>query len=174
MPSATAPVWRGRAWSDWVTLACRIILGGVIFAAGVLKVGDLEGSARTVRRYQILPYDLAGFVGYALPWIEVALGLLLIIGLFTRVTGALGALMMAVYIGAIASLWARHMSLDCGCFGNGGVKDVFDPGAYALDIARDVALMALGIFAAWHPRSPLAAERALFGDPITPDQEYEE
>ena len=45
-------------------------------------------SALAVRAYKILPYDFAGYVGYALPVVEILVGLLLVVGLLhPRVRG---------------------------------------------------------------------------------------
>ena len=35
----------------WLTLICRLVLGGVLIAAGVLKIGNLQKSAMAVRAY---------------------------------------------------------------------------------------------------------------------------
>ena len=45
---------------DLLALVLRLVLGGVVLVAGALKVGQLETSARSVRAYQLLPYDVAG------------------------------------------------------------------------------------------------------------------
>ncbi|MCL2471161.1 MAG: DoxX family protein [Propionibacteriaceae bacterium] len=136
-----------RDWKNWVSLAARLILGVVVIWAGLSKVGNLAGSVQSTSSYQILSYDLAQFVGYALPFAEIALGIVLILGLFTRVMGALGALLMLGFVIAIASVWARGISIDCGCFGNGGPVDPSTATAgYPWEILRDVALMACGIW----------------------------
>ncbi|MCL2482915.1 MAG: DoxX family protein [Propionibacteriaceae bacterium] len=136
-----------RDWKNWVSLAARLILGAVVIWAGLSKVGNLAGSVQSTSSYQILSYDLARVVGYALPFAEIALGIVLIVGLFTRVMGALGALLMLAFVIAIISVWARGISIDCGCFGTGGPVDPSKALAqYPWEIARDVALMACGVW----------------------------
>ena len=56
---------------DLLGTVLRLVLGGVLLVAGALKVTNLGQSALAVRAYQLLPYDLAGYVGYALPVIEI-------------------------------------------------------------------------------------------------------
>ena len=75
----------------WLTLLARLILGGVLFAAGALKIGSLQKSAMAVRAYELLPVSLANFLGYTLPWIEIGVGLLLIAGVAVRISGLIGA-----------------------------------------------------------------------------------
>ena len=157
-----------RPWTEWVTLACRLGLGGVLLVAGLLKVGHLDASVQSVRLYQLLPWDITAFVGSALPIIEIAIGLLLITGTFTRVSAILGGLLMLAFIIGIASVWARGISIDCGCFAPGGKVD---PSAtqYPLEIARDVGLLALGGWVAWKPKAPFAIDNWLFAPLTDPD-----
>ncbi len=146
---------------DFVGLVLRLVLGGVILAAGLLKLGHLETSARAVRAYQLLPYDLAGTVGYALPILEVAVGLLLVLGLFTRVSAIIGGVLMVAFIIGISSAWARGLSIDCGCFGNGGTIAASQT-QYPREIARDVGLLACAVWLAWRPQTAYSLEGLLF------------
>lgn len=151
---------------DWVGLVARLILGAVLLIAGALKVVDLESSVLATRAYQILPYQVAVLVGYLLPMLEVVFGLLLITGLLTRIGGAVGALFMLAFAIAIASVWVRGISIDCGCFGGGGNIDPNEAIAkYPLEIARDLGLMALGVYLAVRPHSRFSLDRRLFGGP---------
>lgn len=138
---------------DLLGTLLRLVLGGVILVAGALKVTNLGQSALAVRAYQLLPYDLAGYVGYALPIIEIVIGLLLVLGLFTRMSALLGTLLMLAFVIGIASAWARGLSIDCGCFGGGGTIGA-EQTAYPLELSRDVALLLAG---AWLVRRPHTA-----------------
>lgn len=158
---------RPHTWRDWVGLAARLVLGGVLLVAGGLKLGNLGESVLAVRAYQILPYELTDIVGIAMPIGEVALGLALLTGTFTRIAGALGALLMIAFIIAIASAWARGLTLDCGCFGGGGVISKEEAlAAYPWEIARDVGLAACGVWLAIRPRTPWAVDNWLFRPPV--------
>ena len=124
-----------------------MILGGVILYAGLIKIGDLPQSVIAVKAYEFPISDgLESFLGNTLPAVEVLLGLAILVGLVTRWTGFLGGLMMAVYIAAIVSAWARGLSIDCGCLTPGGFLDSDQQTKYGLDILRDVGLI---VCAAW-------------------------
>jgi len=152
-----------RSPKNWISLAARLILGIVLIWAGASKVSNLAGSVQAASSYQILPYELAKVVGDALPFIEMAVGLLLVIGLFTRVMGAVGALMMLAFVIAITSVWVRGISIDCGCFGEGGPVDPADAIAkYPWEIARDVGLMACGVWLVIIKKPFLAIDSSLF------------
>jgi uncharacterized membrane protein YphA (DoxX/SURF4 family) len=147
-----------KVLQPWLTLLSRLILGVVLLVAGGIKIGNLPKSAMAVRAYELLPVSLANFLGYTLPWIEIGLGLLLIVGVTVKISGALGALTMLAFIIAIAQAWARGLSIDCGCFGGGGAIDPEDT-KYLSEIIRDIGLMALGIFLYFYPKGRFALEK---------------
>ncbi|MFM7495939.1 MAG: MauE/DoxX family redox-associated membrane protein [Candidatus Nanopelagicus sp.] len=142
----------------WLTLLARLTLGGVLIVAGALKVGNLQKSAMSVRAYEMLPIWLANFFGYALPWVEIGIGALLIIGVAVKIMGSLGALIMFGFIIAIAQAWARGLSIDCGCFGGGGTIDPEDT-KYLSTILRDIGFLALGVFLYFYPKGRFALDK---------------
>lgn len=145
-------------FQPWLTLLARVVLGGTLFAAGALKVGNLQKSAMAVRAYELLPVSLANFIGYALPWIEIGVGLLLILGVATKTVAVIGAINMLVFIIAIAQAWARGLSIDCGCFGGGGSVAPEDT-KYLSEIIRDLGLFALGIYLYLYPKGRFALDK---------------
>lgn len=142
----------------WLTLIARLILGGVLIIAGALKIGNLQKSAMAVRAYELLPIWLANAFGYALPWIEIGIGALLVFGALVKINGLLGALIMLAFIIAIAQAWARGLSIDCGCFGGGGSIDPEDT-KYLSEIIRDIGLLGLGVFLYFYPKGRFALDK---------------
>lgn len=142
----------GRVWIRIVSLIARVGLAAVWLVSGVLKVADPAQTVIAVRAYQLLPEDLVSPVANALPFLEIGLGLFLLIGLGVRVAAVASALVLTVLIGVIASVWARGLSIDCGCFGGGGAADV-DGWDYAAEIARDVGFLVLAAWLIVFPRS---------------------
>jgi uncharacterized membrane protein YphA (DoxX/SURF4 family) len=142
----------------WFSTAARLVLGGVFLVAGALKVIDPQSSVGAVRAYRLLPSSLTTIVGWGLPFAEIALGLLLLAGIATRLVAAASAVLLLVFIAAVISAAARGLSIDCGCFGGGG--DVA-PGqtAYGVEIIRDVGLLLLAVWLVWQPRSRLTLDR---------------
>lgn len=153
---------RARAL-DLLGLLARLVLGGALLVAGGLKVGNPRGSARAVQAYEVLPFEVAEYVGIALPWIEVIVGALLVLGLFVRVNALLGTLLMAVFVVGIAQAWARGLTIDCGCFGGGG-EVAAEETRYGREIARDLVFALCGAWLVVRPRTSLSCDRALFGD----------
>lgn len=143
-------------------LAARVGLGTVMLVAGAVKLPDPAGSVHAVRAYQALPEMLVSPVGYLLPLVEVAVGALLIVGLFTKPAAAATAGLQAVFIAGIAWAWANGLEIDCGCFGGGGEK-AGASSAYPFDIARDVGFIVLAAAAWAWPVRRISLERFLFG-----------
>lgn len=152
------------SWADWIGLVARLTLAVVWLVASLAKLPNLEGSVLAVRGFQILPYDLAVIVGYLLPMVELIIGVLLLIGLFTRPAAVLSGLIMVAFVIGIAQAWARGLAIDCGCFGGGGTIALEEAQAqYPWDIARDLGLLALAAWLSVRPRTPFALDTRLSG-----------
>jgi uncharacterized membrane protein YphA (DoxX/SURF4 family) len=151
------------AKQEWITTIFRVGFGGFLLYAGGLKAFDPAGSANATAAYKILPTDIAHLFGYILPWIEVALAIFLILGIFIRPTAIASALLMLMFIGAIASVWARGMLIDCGCLGGGGAIDPSKATeariAYAVDIARDTAFVFMCLYIFKYPYGKFSLDK---------------
>jgi uncharacterized membrane protein YphA (DoxX/SURF4 family) len=148
-------------FQPWLTFLFRLILGGVLLVAGALKVTDPYSSATSVRAYQILPVDLANFLGFVLPFAEVGIGIFLIVGIWVRLNAIAGGALMVMFIIAIGQAWARGISLDCGCFGKGGLldSDELPVWNYTLEIARDIVLAAFAVYIYRFPQGKLGFDK---------------
>ena len=149
--------------APWIGLISRLTLGGVLTVAGYLKFDELDKSQMAVRAYEMLPVPLANFIGIVLPFAEIVMGLLLIVGAGTRLMGLLSALLMLTFVIGISQAWARGLSIDCGCFGGGGQVA---PGEanYLTPLLRDAGLAALGIYLYLYPRSKFALDKSTSED----------
>ena len=141
----------------WIGLVARLALGGVLLVAGAIKIPYPYKAAAAMRAYELLPNSFASFFGYILPWFEVGLGLLLILGVATRISGLIGGLLMLLFIGAISSAWARGLTIDCGCCGGGGQVAAGET-KYLQEIIRDFALAVAGFYLYFRPNSRFALD----------------
>ena len=142
----------------WFGLLARLILGGVLFAAGYLKIGTPDKSQMAVRAYEMLPISIANLLGLVLPFVEVVIGALLILGSLTRFMAVLGGFTMIVFIIAIAQAWARGLNIYCGCFGGGGSVA---PGEtkYLQEILRDIGLVFLAAYLIRYPSTKFSLDK---------------
>jgi uncharacterized membrane protein YphA (DoxX/SURF4 family) len=142
----------------WLGLIARLILGGVLFIAGYLKVGATDKSPMAVRAYEMLPISVANLFGLVLPFFEVAIGALLILGALTRVVAILGGITMFAFIIAISQAWVRGLNIDCGCFGGGGAVAPGDT-RYLQEILRDAGLVFLALYLIRYPVTKFALDK---------------
>ena len=138
------------------TLA-RFGLAAVWLLSGVPKALDPDQTYVAVRAYDVLPPLGVELVAAVLPWLEIALAVLLLLGLGTRAAALVSAGLLLVFVAGVAQAWARGLSIDCGCFGGGGVVE---PGrtAYVQELARDAGFLVLAVWLVVRPRTPVALD----------------
>jgi len=108
-----------------VAVAARLLLGGLFAVSGVIKlIEPPENFMAAIHLYDLLPVWMERPLAVTLPWVEMAGGLLLVLGLLTRISLVVVALQLLVFTGALGSTLLRGISLDdCGCFGSLGLKE---------------------------------------------------
>jgi uncharacterized membrane protein YphA (DoxX/SURF4 family) len=98
----------------------RIMVGSVFFVSGLEKaLGPSGNFLYVIQAYQILPLALAKIAAVAFPWVELFLGLFLILGLWLPwvLRGVL--CMSGTLILVVAQALLRRLPMDnCGCFGD--------------------------------------------------------
>ncbi|MCE3550786.1 DoxX family membrane protein [Pseudonocardia sp. RS11V-5] len=156
---------RGRVL-DVVGTFARLGLAAVWLTSGLLKVVDPAQTYVAVRAYDVLPREAVAVVAGVLPWFELALGVLLLLGIGTRVVACLSAALLLVFIAGVSQAWARGLNIDCGCFGGGGAVA---PGQtqYVQEILRDTGFLLLAAWLIVRPRTLLAVENRLAGPLVT-------
>ncbi len=156
------PARTAAAWS-WISTVARLGLAAVWIVAGALKAGDLAASVRAVNAYRLMPYETAKVVGAAQPFVEIALGLLLLIGLAVRLSAGISAALLTIFIAGIVSAWSRGLAIDCGCFSSGGALAAGQTPRYAGEITRDIGLLALAGILLWRPWTRFSVDSLLAG-----------
>ena len=161
-PEPEATGWRSAldARSPWISLVARLLLGAMWLYYCVPKLTQPTQNIANVRDFQILPSGLVNTFAYAQPYLELSIGLLLIVGLGTRLVALFSAVLLLVYIGGIISLGARGISISCGCGGSGGTVAAGQT-RYTLDVLRDVVFLIPVAWLLWRPRSKYSADDAL-------------
>ncbi|MBW2102924.1 MAG: DoxX family membrane protein [Deltaproteobacteria bacterium] len=107
-----------RAWRDpgVLGLGARLFLGAIFVYACTDKIADPQGFAEAVYNYQILPDSLINLTAIFLPWVEMVLGICLILGILREGTAILAVLLLLVFFGAVLFNLARGLDINCGCF----------------------------------------------------------
>jgi uncharacterized membrane protein YphA (DoxX/SURF4 family) len=146
---------------DWVGTLFRLGLAAVWLISGGIKVSDPNQTYVAVKAYDVLPDGMVRVVAGAVPFLELALGVLLLVGLTTRLVAVLSAVVLIAFIAAVAQSWARGLTIDCGCFGGGGQVSASDT-KYPQEIARDIGFLVLAGWLMVRPRTRLSLD-GVFG-----------
>lgn len=125
---------------EWpLRLVLGVGLGVAFFYAGIQKYLAPDEFAEAILAYQLLPEALVGLAAAGLPWLELAVGLLLVLGCLTETadrlalgldlnfkTGLPGGmsrrsslllimLQLGLFILVLGITMARGLKIDCGC-----------------------------------------------------------
>ena len=98
-------------------LALRIVLGGALLLAGLLKVSDPAALAAAIATFQILPAALISVTALSLPFLEILLGGMLLAGWCPRCAAFSAMILLGIYTGSLTAGLARNLPLECDCFG---------------------------------------------------------
>lgn len=101
---------------QWVSLIARIVLGQMLLISGAEKLVALTTFSHSIGKYQLIPEALNNMLALCFVWAEITVGIMLLIGLFTRGSALLSAVMLAVFTTAIIIAVLRGLEIDCGCF----------------------------------------------------------
>jgi uncharacterized membrane protein YphA (DoxX/SURF4 family) len=101
-------------------LLFRIALGVIFIYAGWVKVREpWELFALAIMSYKTaLPLAAAEAVARTLPWLEMALGVLLLSGIWLRVSTSMTSLLLVGFMGLIVRAKIMGLQISCGCFSN--------------------------------------------------------
>jgi len=147
----------------------RLVLGGIFIYAGFSKLVfpnthlwpmfvlrfslsmNISSFAQQVESYKMISPDASQLVAHILPFVEIVLGLLLLIGWRLRIWATAITVVMVGFLAVVTRAYLLHMDINCGCFAT--------PEPVSLKkIAEDGALSALAllmtIFAFIEARKP--------------------
>jgi len=95
----------------------RLLLGGLLLAAGISKLTTPLTTLASIDSYQIPLHPwLAEVLAFSLPWLEILLGLGLLAALWPPVTTTCCAALLGGFTILTAQAWWRGLPIDCGCF----------------------------------------------------------
>lgn len=109
-------VFQKLKMEGFFALCARLILGAIFIYASIDKIAHPAAFAEAVYNYQILPDYLINLTAIILPWLELVLGLFLIIGLFKEGSVCIVTGLLVVFLGAMIFNLARGLDIYCGCF----------------------------------------------------------
>jgi uncharacterized membrane protein YphA (DoxX/SURF4 family) len=112
----------------------RLVVGGIFIYAGYSKLflpnfiwspwfalkfslsSNLTNFAFQVESYRLLSPAGVNFVAHTLPFAEILLGLLVLIGWQLRIWATLITLILLGFVAVVTRAYLLHMNINCGCF----------------------------------------------------------
>jgi len=131
----------------------RVVLGVIFVYAGYSKLffpnrmfwpfallkfsvaANLTNFGIQVESYKLLSPTGVNFVSHTLPFAEVLLGLLLLIGWHLRICATIVTLIMLGFLTVVTRAYLLHMDINCGCFATPepiSLKKIIEDSALAL------------------------------------------
>ena len=111
--SRPLPEWLSQ---PWLTVRVQIALGAIFVVAALPKVIDPPSFAHMIYNYRLMPGAVVNALALVMPWVEILVGLALILGVWPREAAALAGVLLLVFIAAIGFNLVRGHAVDCGCF----------------------------------------------------------
>jgi uncharacterized membrane protein YphA (DoxX/SURF4 family) len=131
----------------------RLVLGGIFVYAGYSKlfypnrhfwpwfflkfsiIMNISQFASQVEAFKLLSPAGVQFVAHTLPFTEIILGLLVLIGWRLRIWAPLLTAIMLGFFGVVLRAYLLHMDINCGCFATPepiNLQKILEDGALAL------------------------------------------
>jgi uncharacterized membrane protein YphA (DoxX/SURF4 family) len=147
----------------------RLVLGGIFVYAGfskllmpnthlwpmfVLKFSismNISSFAQQVESYKMISPEASQVVAHTLPFIEIVLGLLVLIGWRLRIWATVVTAIMLGFLGVVTRAYLLHMDINCGCF---GTPEKLTGMTVVRDGAFTVLALLMTIFAFGEAREP--------------------
>jgi len=158
--------WNLRRLVLWIG---RLLLGGIFIYAGYSKIFlpntnlwpyfilkfsislNLANFASQVEAFKMLPPWGVQFVAHTLPFTEIILGVLLLIGWRLRIWASLLTLIMFGFFVVVLRAYLLHMNINCGCF---ATPEPIGPRKILEDAALSALALLMTVFAFIEARQP--------------------
>lgn len=133
---------------DVLSAAARFFMAYIWISAGISKIGVHMDVSRTIAAYEIFTPEWSDMLANIIGPLEIAGGLLLLLGIKLRPAGWVSIGVLALFIIGLTSAWARGLGIDCGCFNPGQETSATN---LLRTIGRDVFYVAITLFMIYRP-----------------------
>lgn len=123
--------------NKWLTLGARIAVAVIFILYAWGKIQVPRDFVKAVNGYHLVPNTLLNMFSVLLPGIEMAAGIALLFGLFTRASSSIIITLLIIFMLAFSTSTFLGVEIfDCGCSGaEDGIQQVNYWGFYLRDIA---------------------------------------
>ena len=93
----------------------RLVLGVVFIYASYDKILDPSKFARDISNYHFVPFGLENTVAIILPWLELFIGIGIVLGIYIDGNTLLSAFLLLLFNFLIFQAMVRGFNIECGC-----------------------------------------------------------
>lgn len=130
----------------YVLLVARVLLGAIFILAAAGKLPEQAEFVDVVTDRGLLPTGLAIAYGFALPWVELFVGICLVTGLVSRLSAGISLLMIISFI--IANGTGVYEWESCECFGGDSFILLQKSDALIMDAVMSVLALLILVYGA--------------------------
>jgi putative oxidoreductase len=103
-----------------LAILARLALAAIFIYSAYAKLKDpWYVFAASIDSYRLVPAAATIWIAKTLPWFELVLGILLVIGIKTRWLAIICGLLLLGFWSSMLRAYLLGMDIDCGCFGPG-------------------------------------------------------
>ena len=94
----------------------RLLLAFVFIYASIDKIIDPQSFSDNIDNYHISPYQFNNLAALVVPWLELIIGVCLLINVFLAGASFISIGLLVFFIFIISQALFRGINIDCGCF----------------------------------------------------------
>lgn len=136
-------------WQEALSLLARLFVAGVFLYASYDKGWEPAMFAASVAQYDLIPLWSVNVVSVVMAWLEIIVGTMLLLGLYTRAAAAWASLLLVFFVGLMIYAGITGAGFDCGCFPGGTPGEAHAAGWEGA--ARDVGFLAAALWLCFKP-----------------------
>ena len=100
----------------YVVLFSRLVLGLVFIIASIDKILAPQAFSDAIDNYHITPIQLNNLAALIIPWIELVVGVFLVLGIYVRGSSLIVISLLIWFIFILSQALVRGINVNCGCF----------------------------------------------------------
>tara|TARA_B100001971_G_C18102642_1_gene489735 strand:+ start:371 stop:853 length:483 start_codon:yes stop_codon:yes gene_type:complete len=109
-----------------LSLIFRVILGIIFIYASYDKILDPAAFSKNIHNFHLTPVAIENLAALIIPWLELIIGVLLIIGLFLEGTTSIIIVLLIFFIVILSQAVYRGIDVHCGCFTSEAGSGIID------------------------------------------------
>jgi len=129
-----------------IAIITRLFLGFLFLYSALDKILYPAKFAEVIYNYRLLPVELLNICAMIVPWIEITIGITLLLGVWVTASALLLSGLTIVFIGLLLSAIVRGLNIECGCFS----LDAEGSLVSWKRIFEDILILIGGIFLIWY------------------------